>query len=66
VRTVDVRTDIGYDRADQRASFRRLSACGRPKLLSAQIRMGGCLSALRMASGWTLAAWSKLIPSDSR
>src|SRR5665811_632731 len=28
--------------------------------------MSGCLSATRMASGWTLAAWSKLIPSDSR
>lgn len=48
------------------ASHRRLSACGRPKLLSAQIRMSGCLSAARMASGWTLAAWSKLIPNDSR
>ena len=48
------------------ASLRRLSACGRPKLLSAQIRMSGCLIAARMASGRTLAAWSKLIPSDSR
>ena len=28
------------------------------KLLSAQIRMSGCLSAARMASGWTLAALS--------
>jgi hypothetical protein len=33
-----------------------LSGCRRPKLLSAQIRMSGCLSAARMASGRTLAA----------
>ena len=32
-------------KVEQGASFRRLSACGRPKLLSAQIRMSGCLSA---------------------